>query len=63
MIEFIIQHKDLLAETVLALIALGSLVVRLTKTETDDGLLHKIDIVVNKIFDFLKLPNRKKDDK
>ena len=60
MIEFITGNKELIAEAVLALLAVGAIIVRLTPTEKDDGIFAKIDAAVNKVFDFLKLPNNKK---
>lgn len=60
MIDYIVANKDLLAQAVLALIALATVIARITPTEKDDGFLAKLDVVVNKIFDFLKIPNNKK---
>jgi hypothetical protein len=60
--NFIIENKENLAEAIIALIAFLTVVVRLTPTKSDDGLLAKIDHWVNKIFDLLKLPNNKKKD-
>lgn len=60
MIQFIMEHKEDLAEGILALLGLMAIIVRITPTEKDDGLFSKIDKIVNNIFDFLKLPNNKK---
>lgn len=54
------QNKEELAEALLALLALMAIIVRLTPTEKDDGVFAIIDKWVNKVFDFLKLPNTKK---
>lgn len=63
-IKFLESHMNDIAEAILLLLAMLSIIFRLTPTEKDDGFLAKVDMWVNKIFDFFKLPNnlKKKDE-
>jgi len=57
MLDQIIQYGP---EALMGLMVFLAFIVRITPTKTDDGWFKKIDDIVNKIFDFLKLPNIKK---
>lgn len=50
------------AELLLALLFVGELISRMTKTEKDDGVVERIGAVIRKALDFLGLPNRKKEE-
>jgi hypothetical protein len=59
-IDLYVNNKENIAEIVGILLALFAFIVRVTPTKSDDGFFSKVDYWVNKIFDFMKLPNPKK---
>ena len=42
------------------LLGLAELITRLTPTKADDGFIARIGVLVGKVFDLVKIPNRKK---
>lgn len=60
-VRWILENKDNIAEAVLAILAVGAVIVRLTPTKSDDGIFKKVDDIVNKVLDWMKVvPNNRK---
>jgi len=47
---------------VATLIGVAEVIVRMTPTESDDGAVMRIGGIVKKLLDFLKIPNKLKDN-
>ena len=59
-VQYLMANKDVFFALILALLAVAELIVRLTPTKKDDGVVQRIGGVIKKIFDFLKVPNNLK---
>lgn len=60
-VRWILENKDNIAEGVLLLLGIGAFVVRLSPTKSDDGIFKKVDDIVNKVLDWMKVvPNNRK---
>jgi hypothetical protein len=53
-------NSDSILAVLVALLALGEAVVRLTPTESDDGFVQRVGVVLSKVLDFLGVPNNLK---
>ena len=42
------------------LLGLAELITRLTPTKADDGFVMRLGVLIGKVFDLVKIPNRKK---
>lgn len=58
-VKYMMANKDVFVAAILALLAFAEVVVRLTPTKTDDGVVERIGSVIKKILDFLGFPNNK----
>lgn len=60
-VQWVLDNKDNIAEGVLLLMTIGAFVVRLSPTKSDDGIFKKIDDIVNKVLDWIKVvPNNRR---
>lgn len=57
---WLMENYGDLAALLLALLGVGEIVVRLTPTQKDDGMMERIGSFVRKVLDLLKMPNLKK---
>lgn len=58
--RWIVGHYMELGAIALAILGLGEMIVRLTPTEKDDGLVERFGFYIRKALDFLRIPNVKK---
>ena len=60
LIKWIVDSKEELAALLLAIIAVGEIVTRLTPTTSDDGFVERIGGFIKKALDAIGLPNKLK---
>lgn len=60
-VQWVLNNKENIAEAVIAILAVGAVIVRLTPTKSDDGIFKKVDDIVNKVLDWVKVvPNNRR---
>lgn len=57
--QWLIAHEADLVNIITGILGVATVVVRLTPTEKDDNLVHRIGDLVDKVLDFLHIPNNK----
>lgn len=60
LIWYVQGNWDMILITTSSFIAFAEVAVRLTPTKVDDGFVHRIGSLVDRLFDFLKVPNLKR---
>jgi len=58
--EWVLEHRQTVYDGVLLLVAVATFIVRLTPTQTDDGFMARVDKYVQKVLDWIKVPNKLK---
>lgn len=60
-VQWLLANYEKILAVLVALIALGEAITRLTPTESDDGFVHRIGAMLDKLLKFL--PNKIKQPK
>lgn len=60
--QWVMANYENLFLALSALVAFAELAVRFTPTEKDDGFVERIGGYLRKVMDFVKLPNKKKNE-
>ncbi len=58
--QWVLEHRQVVYDGVLLLVAVATFIVRLTPTQADDGFMARVDRWVQKGLDWIKVPNTRK---